>query len=159
MIQQQPGRMSMDVLGIYQTSVSQSLIHDEVLHLFYIASSLSSSPHFGIVPVEYTSKTILLKIRLSWSILQKRLPICRPASAWRTLWSVQSEGKLLYTPSSANLNIWLSSAFSPRWEKNKAARSRTTIPRLECNSQVNWIMGFFVCFGLTQFAFNFYCSL
>lgn len=88
-------------------------------------------------------KTILLKTCMSLKLSSGKTSnlsagLLRTASAWRTFWSVQylSEGKLLYTPSPANLNIWFSSAFSPRWEKNKAARRRTTIPRLECTPKL-----------------------
>lgn len=128
-----------------------------------------SSP--GIVAVECTRKTFIFNkknlvknsyvFQTSEKTSNLSAGLLRTAFAWRTFWSVQylSEGKLLYTPSPANSNILFSSAFSPRWEKNKAAHKMHNDTVLGMYSQVNWIMEFFVCLGLSQFVFNFYRSL
>lgn len=110
------------------------LSNSETLNLLWFFFSKHQWEMFLFYTAPLLTKLTSCEHTCLWKTFQRSLPICWQASTWRTFWSVQylSEGKLLYTPSPANLNIWFSSAFIPCWEENKAARSRTMILRLEC---------------------------
>lgn len=128
----------------------------------------NTSPHLGSVAVDYTRKPDKLLWNISISDVSKKgfQFVCRPlvySLRLKNFLKCTVEGKLLYTPSLANLNIWFSGAFSPHWEEKQSWKESHNDTVLGMHSQVNWIMEFFqwrltwpytVCFQLLLFALD-----